>query len=162
MKRPFYAHPERKTGLAHPPPVRQSGRWQKYNQLVWGRFEAKNRGLVTARIIPRSGRLSIPCGRLASNRRPHGGLDKIGQGGIKKGHKQTTRTAVDVLPLLEAEARERIKESSRTEWGGNISTPLEQQGKSRDHAAAMFNTNGQNKTAVPLIRYTAVCHNGCK
>lgn len=55
---------------------------------------------------------------------------------------QRAALAVDVLPLLEAEARERM-----TTGVNQHSSPVELfpqgTGKSRDHAAAMFNTNGR-------------------
>lgn len=56
---------------------------------------------------------------------------------------QRAALAVDVLPMLEDEARERHERLAGrpSQNGGNISTVTEVTGKARDHAAALFQTN---------------------
>lgn len=54
---------------------------------------------------------------------------------------QKAAIAQDVLPKLEAEARERVVEAARTKWGGNISVPFDGQGEARQQAAALLDVN---------------------
>ena len=54
---------------------------------------------------------------------------------------QQAAMAVAALPMYEAEAAKRMSEAAQTKWGGNISTPFNEQGKARDHVATDFNTN---------------------
>jgi len=63
--------------------------------------------------------------------------------------------AQDVLPILEKEAKERAMEASCTKWGGKISTPLEEQGKTRDQAAAMFGVSGRYVQEAKRIKEDA-------
>lgn len=63
--------------------------------------------------------------------------------------------ALDVLPMLEKEAIERMRAASRTEWGGNISTPLPEQGKARDQAASLFDTNPRYVSDAKKLAETA-------
>jgi N6-adenosine-specific RNA methylase IME4 len=60
---------------------------------------------------------------------------------LSSGQKATL--AVELLPMFEAEAKERSVEASKKEWGGNISTSFEEQGKAREKVAEVMQTNAR-------------------
>lgn len=65
--------------------------------------------------------------------------------------------ALDVLPMLEAEAKERERAGgiARQQGVEKIPHPEEQQGKARDQAAALFETNGRYVSDAKRIQQAA-------